>query len=236
MLEDSRLRENLSLVFLFFMLVLVFAAIYFLFGSTIVIDIILLTLYFICFSVLGIVIIYGIWSNPPAKKLQEEMQILKSDIRIVEQKFLKREINEEIFLKLLSEKHHRLIKIEAKIYRKTSPFHLAGIRASLLKRRERSALKRLMDEKSELLGQRRIAACKMYRREFDRDGFQKFIEENDGNLVKVESLINILFAKATMPEQKEQRQKVIVEIVKDKNIDASDIDRMAREIREQHRK
>ncbi|MFH1234695.1 MAG: hypothetical protein V1493_03720, partial [Candidatus Diapherotrites archaeon] len=148
MLEDSRLRENLSLVFLLFMLVLVFAAIYVLFGKDIMIDIILLTAYFISFSVLGIVIIYGIWSNPPAKKLQEEMQILKSDIRAVEQKFLKREINEEVFLKLLSEKHHRLIKIEAKVYRKTSPLQLAGIRASLLKRRERSALKRLMDEKA----------------------------------------------------------------------------------------
>ncbi|MEM0360754.1 MAG: hypothetical protein QXK06_05475 [Candidatus Diapherotrites archaeon] len=239
MLEDSRLRENLSLVFLFVMIVIAFAAVYFLFGKEIMIDILLLTVYFVSFSLLGIVVIYGIWSNPPAKKLQEEMQSLKTEIRAIEERFLKREITEAVFLKLLSEKHQRLIKIEAKIYRKTSPLHLDGLRARLLKRRERAALKRLMDEKAELLSQRRIAACKMYRRELDSESFQEFIKENDANLVKVESLIKILFAKTLAPAEtieKQKREKVIIEIVKDKQIDSSDIDRMARELSEQQKK
>jgi len=232
MLEDSRIRENLSLVFVFAMLVVFFAAIYFLFGKEITLDLFLLTIYIGSFSLLGIVVIYGIYSNPSATKLKEEMDELKQDIKGLENKFFKREITEQSFLKLLGQKHQRLIKVEAKIYKKTSPLKLSGLKAGLMKRRDRAALKRLMAKKSEILSERRLALCKLYRRQIDRNTFTKFIEENDDALVKTESLIKILFAKATEPSKEEKRDRIIEEIVKE---DKTDFGRMSRELTEQIR-
>jgi len=230
MLKDSRIRENLSLVFVLAMLIVFFAAIYFLFGKEITLDLFLLTVYVGSFSLLGIVIIYGIYSNPSAEKLKEEMDELKQDIKGLETKFHKRKITEQSFLKLMSKKHKRLIKVEAKIHKKTSPYKLSGFKAGLLKRRDRAALKRLMSDKSEVLAERRLASQKLYRRQIDRNTFTKFIEENDASLVKTESLIKILFAHASKPSLEEKRNRIIEEIVKE---DRTDFDRMSNELAEQ---
>jgi len=232
MLEDSRIRENISLVFLLCMAAVFFIALYLVFGKEIMFDILLLTVYLVSFALLGVVLIWGIYSNPPASKLAEEMKVLKQDIQTLEAKFLKREISEQNFLKLLSKKHHRLIKVEAKIYKKTSPLKIGGIKARLLKRRERSALKRLLEQKADILAERRIAATKLYHRQIDRNTFQKFIEENDDNLVKTQSLIDILFARATSETPRAKKEEIIREIVKEKKID---VDRMAKELAEQQK-
>jgi len=230
MLKDPRTKENLSLVFVFAMLVVFFVAIYFLLGKEIMLDMFLLTIYAGSFSLLGIVIIYGIYSNPSTPELKEEMSKLKQDIKGLEIKFLKRNITEQSFIKLLSKKHQRLIKVEAKIYRRTSPLKLTGLKAGLMKRRDRAALKRLMEEKGEILEERRLASCKLYRRQIDRNTFTKFIEENDDALVKTESLIKILFARAIIPSQEKKRDKIIREIVKEDKID---FNRMSKELAEQ---
>lgn len=231
MLEDSRIKENLSLVFLLCMVIVFFATIYFMFGKAIMFNLLLLSVYIISFSLLGVVIIYSIYTNPPAQKLREEMQLLKKQISELEKKFLKREMPEQEFLKLLSKKHHKLIKIESKVYKKTSPIKLSGLKARLLKRRERAALKRLLEQKEDLLRERRIAASKLYRRQIDRDTFQKFIEENDDQLVKIESLIKILFAKTREAEEKQKRKEIIKQLAKGKP--GLNINRMAEELLEQ---
>lgn len=232
MLEDSRIRENLSLVFLLCMATIFFIALYLLFGREIMFDVLLLAVYIASFSLLGTVLIYAIYANPPASKLLNEKKQLKEELSNLEQKFLKRQISEENFIKLLSKKQRRLIKVEAKIHMKTSPRKLSGIKARLLKRRERSALKRLMQEKYHLLTERRIAATKLYKRQITREDFQKFIEENDNDLVKIESLMNILFARILEPREEEKRKRIIREIVEEEKIDT---DRMAKELAEQQK-
>jgi len=232
MLKESRIRENLSLVFLLCMAVVFFSAIYAVFGRDIMIDLLLLVVYVVSFSLLGVVLIYGIYTNPPASQLMEEMELLKTDIKTLEQKFLKREITEQNFLKMLGKKHRRLIKVEAKVYKKTSPLKLSGLKAGILKRRDRSALKRLLAQKAEILAERRIAACKLYRRRIDRGTFQKFIEENDASLVQTESLIKILFTRIAKPKGESKRERIIREIVKEEKVDA---DRMAKELAEQEK-
>lgn len=232
MLEDSRIRENISLVFLLCMTAVFFAALYLVFGREIMFDVLLLTVYLVSFALLGVVLIWGIYSNPPASKLAEEMNVLKQEIQTLESKFLKREISEQNFLKILSKKHHRLIKVEAKIYKKTSPLKLGGIKARFLRRRERSALKRLLEQKAGILAERRIATTKLYRRQIDRNTFHKFIEENDDSLVKTQSLIDILFAKAGSEPARTKKEEIIREIADEKKID---VERMAKELAEQYK-
>jgi len=232
MLENSRIRENISLVFLLGMTILFFGALYFLFGREIMFDMILLSVYITSFSLLGVVLIWGIYSNPPAQKLQEEMDELKEAIRTLEQKFFKREISEKSFLKLLNKKHRKLIKIEAKIYKKTSPVKIGGLKASLLKRRERSALKKLLEQKANIMAERKIASCKLYRRQIDNATFHKFVEENDASLVQTDSLIHLLFSRADQDFKSPMRKRVISKIAKKEKID---VERMSRELSDQHK-
>lgn len=164
--------------------------------------------------VLGLVLIFVfvffLVMQKQKHSLEEQRELLLSENREVERRFLKHEIDEKIFKQIVSDNTKKLISLEVEMKGSSLKPDSEEL-LSQLDVRKRHKLKTLLDEKNFVLSELNLAKQKYFKHEVDEKTFHEISLEKQKRLVELDTMISELYkqeAKDIMQETARKLQSV----------------------------
>ncbi|MCX8158487.1 MAG: hypothetical protein N3D73_02355 [Candidatus Diapherotrites archaeon] len=144
------------------------------------------------------------------QELQKRKELLESEIKLAETKFMKREISEEAYKKIVGEKSKELITLETEIEINKIENRLNKYADDIdkLSEKRRGELKSLLSKKDILLRELAKAKELYFKRKIDENMYKEFCKDKQQKLVEIEAAINQLYKEEARDILKEAERRI----------------------------
>ncbi|MBN1940947.1 MAG: hypothetical protein JW772_02080 [Candidatus Diapherotrites archaeon] len=176
----------------------------------------------------------GLGSSSLQNLFEEKRQVL-NELKVIEKKYMKRELSLESYKEMLKKKHAQLIKIDSRILQKQAKQeNLPKEDLLAVEPKDRHVLVKLLSENQRLQRELQLARAKYLKRKIDEQTYKSILHSVQESLIEIEAKIkNLRLRKSIRRAFSELKQKVDeaeTEVVQKEKEEA---ERVARDVLEQ---
>ena len=151
-----------------------------------------------------------IFKRSRLKSLQREKAKIVEELKLAENKFMKHEIDENLYKKIVYDKNKRLIVVDTEIEITKIEDRLKKYKKDIAKLnpKRRVAIKKLFEKKDRILREISKAKNSYFKRKIDKKTYKEIANEKQKMLISVEADINRVYREEAREIMREAEKKI----------------------------